>query len=164
VNGAEAWHNVVDGTGLVALASAAPLPQGEVAVLTFNAPPGTWSAPHLAWARVNETVVRSGPVTPPRVVPATAYFAPPAPNPARGPASLSLGISSAEAGARASVRVLDLAGRAVRTLADGALSAGVHPLIWDLTDDAGNGVRPGLYLIHARAGRLDVTRRLIVVR
>jgi hypothetical protein len=158
----EAWHNVVGDQALVAAASATPVPQGEVAVLSFDASSGSWSPPRLAFARVNETVVTGG-STPP-AMPAAAFFAPPAPNPARGPASLTLGISSAEAGAAASVRVLDLAGRTVRTLVRGALPAGVHPFTWDLRDDAGNGVRPGLYFIHARAGRLDVTHRLIVVR
>ncbi len=163
-NGAQALveHNVADGAGLVALAGAAPLPPGEIALLRFTAPSGTWSPPRLGFARVNETILQSGPA--PIPAPAAAFFAPPSPNPARGPASLSLGISSAEAGVAASVRVLDLAGRTVRTLVSGALPAGVHPLTWDLRDDAGNGVRPGLYFIHARAGRLDVTRRLIVVR
>ena len=73
-------------------------------------------------------------------------------------------ISSAEAGLPARVRVVDLAGRAVRTLVDQPLAARVHALSWDLRDDSGRDVPAGLYFLHARVGRLDATRRLIVVR
>ena len=77
---------------------------------------------------------------------------------------MALAVSAREAGQAASVRVMDLAGRTVRTLVGGPLTARVHPLTWDLKDDAGRGVSPGLYFIHARIGQFDATRRVIVVR
>jgi len=163
--GALVERHVADGAARVAIAARDPMTQGEVAVLRFTAGGADFAAPRLAWARVNETVILAAPppVAPP-AIPASAFLAAAAPNPARGPAGFSLGISSAEAGAPVSVRVLDLAGRTVRTLSSGVLGAGVHPFTWDLRADDGRGVAAGLYFIHARAGRLDATRRLIVVR
>jgi flagellar hook assembly protein FlgD len=61
------------------------------------------------------------------------------------------------------VRILDLSGRAVRTLQSGALSAGEHPLSWDLKDDSGRRVAPGLYFLVARGGAFQATQRLTVV-
>jgi hypothetical protein len=158
-------HNVADGRAFVAIASRDPLAHGEVAVLRFAGPAGDFALPRLAWVRVNETVLTRGtPPAPPVTVPATAFLAAAVPNPSRGPASFSLGISNLEAGTPATVQVLDLAGRTVRTLTRGPLAAGTHAFTWDLRADDGGGVPAGLYFIRARAGRLDATRRLIVVR
>jgi len=166
VNGENVLYerNAADGAVRVAMAARDGLVGGEVATLHFSVPAGTaWTAPQLAWARVNEKVVIDG-STPPPVTPRVAAFALPAPNPARNAVALSLAVSLAEAGLPASVRVVDLAGRTVRTLVDGPLDARVHALIWNLRDDSGRDVAAGIYFVHARVGRLDVTRRLSVVR
>ena len=93
-----------------------------------------------------------------------AFLAPPWPNPANSPANLRVGISPAEEGARASVRIHDLAGRLVRTVQDGPLSAGVHTLTWDLHDESGRTVAPGLYLVRAETNRFTTVHRVIVIR
>jgi hypothetical protein len=156
-------HNVVDGRALLAMGSATPLTAGEVAVLRFPAGGGEWVAPRLTWARANETVVLE-PGTPRPPAPAISFLGALAPNPARGPVGLSLGLSDAQAGAPVSVRVLDVAGRTVRTLVNGPLAAGVHPLTWDLRDAGGREAGAGLYFVHARGAGFAATRRLIVVR
>ncbi|MBI5710892.1 MAG: hypothetical protein HZC42_11400 [Candidatus Eisenbacteria bacterium] len=155
-------HNTVDGAALMAMGSVQPLTPGEVALLRFPAGDGDWVAPELVWARANETVV-FGPVPPRPAVPGLSFLSAPAPNPARGPVALSFGLAAAEAGRSVAVRVLDLAGRGVRTLAEGPLPAGVHPLTWDLRDASGRTVGAGLYFVHVRAGGFSATRRLIVV-
>jgi hypothetical protein len=65
--------------------------------------------------------------------------------------------------APASLRVYDLAGRQLRTLADGVLPAGRHVRQWDLSTDAGDRVRPGLYLYELRSGPERQSKKLIVV-
>jgi len=156
-------HGTPDGNAKLVMAAALPMPAGEIAAMRF---PGgdTWEAPALTWARINgQTVVGSVGVRPP-AVPATAFLAPPAPNPARGPTRLSLGIGSREQGAQVSVCVHDLAGRLVRVVHEGALEPGVHELVWDLRDAGGRAVPSGLYLVRAEAGAFRAVRRLIVVR
>jgi photosystem II stability/assembly factor-like uncharacterized protein len=59
-------------------------------------------------------------------------------------ARTSIGFTLARAG-RARLGVFDLAGRRVRTLADGEHGAGRHDVAWDGRDDAGRAVRAGSY-------------------
>src|SRR5207344_307187 len=89
-------HNVKDGAGLVAIASAAPLGEGEVATLRFPATGETWDAPRLAWARANATALTPAPA-PPSSIPAVSFMAVPAPNPAMTRATLRLGLARDEA-------------------------------------------------------------------
>lgn len=150
-----------DGESHVALAATEPLTPGEVAVLRF--PDGdTAPAVQLAWGRVNEA--GQSPVPPPAGTSVSA-FGNAWPNPVKsGTARIDLAVSAADARSRASVRVVDLAGRTVRTLVDGALTPGSHAVTWDLADPQGRPVPAGLYFVRARVGALEATRRLIVVR
>ena len=84
----------------------------------------------------------------------------PAPNPARVLAQLELTL--AEPGS-ARVEVFDLAGRRVRSLADGPFVAGTTPLEWDLADGSGRRVAAGVYLVRVMAEGAIVTRRLVVL-
>ena len=58
------------------------------------------------------------------------------------------------------LEVFNLLGQRVRTLADGARSAGVHSVTWDGRDDLGRSVAAGLYIYrisvdgHSRTGRM----------
>jgi|GEM_PF-2423637 len=60
--------------------------------------------------------------------------------------------------------VFDMLGRRVRTLAEGAFSAGVHERIWDGRSDAGMPVSSGLYLYHLEAGSFIQTRQMTILR
>jgi len=84
------------------------------------------------------------------------------PNPARS--RLTVMLASPRDLERSRVTVLDPAGRRVATLFDGPLRAGQHELLWDVRDDAGSQVAPGLYLVLADAGGERHARRLVVVR
>lgn len=150
-----------DGVAAVALAALEPLTQGEVAWLRFPAGDGELRTPRLAFARVNETIAPAD-VQP--LVPRLSFLGRPSPNPVRDAATLRLAVSSADAGAPAHVRVLDVAGRAVRTLHDGPLAAGEHPLRWDLATGEGRAAPAGLYFVRARLRSGVWTQRLIVVR
>ncbi len=152
---------VRDGKGFVAMASADPLGSGDVVVLRFPAGAGEFRAPTLAFARVNDTIVQES-VTPP-AAPQVSFLGRPSQNPAREPVTLAFGVSMADA-PRASVRVLDVAGRTLRTLVDGAMTPGEHSLRWDLTDGDGRPVRAGMYFVQARLGSQAFHQRLIVVR
>lgn len=145
----------------VALAATEPLTSGEVAVLHF---PDAESAPvvRLAWGRVNESEKDFSPGT---SITSVSAFSNAWPNPIKsGSARIDLAISTADARSRASVHVVDLAGRTVRTLVDGMLTPGTHAISWDLSDPQGRAVPAGLYFVRARVGALEATRRLIVVR
>jgi subtilisin family serine protease len=82
------------------------------------------------------------------------------PNPARTAATLRFALPR-PGGVR--LAILDPAGRRVRTLADGPLGAGGHALVWDLRDERGTAVAPGLYFARLDGADGHVTRRVVVL-
>ena len=92
---------------------------------------------------------------------ATLVFASPRPNPARAGTRLDFQLPRA---GDLTVEVLDLAGRRVRALAAGPRPAGATTVTWDLVDQSGTRVRPGVYLVRARGAGAQATRRVVVLR
>jgi hypothetical protein len=83
------------------------------------------------------------------------------PNPAREKATITF--SLAEAG-EATLGVYDLSGRRVVTLASGAAPAGEREVVWNLTDEGGAAVPPGVYIYRLRTPGATAARRLVVAR
>lgn len=94
-------------------------------------------------------------------VPAMAFLAPPAPNPAHVSCVFGFGLSR-EGPVR--LELFDIAGRKVRDLRNGEESAGVHRVEWDLRDAGGHRVAPGLYWAHLRTEGRSIARRVTVSR
>lgn len=88
-------------------------------------------------------------------------LAPAMPNPFR--AGTALMLSMPEPG-RALVEVYDVAGRRVRTLEQGVLTAGEHTLRWDGRDERGAPVASGVYLCRAQVGDWRESRKLVLLR
>jgi hypothetical protein len=83
------------------------------------------------------------------------------PNPFR--TSTQLGFSIPRAG-HVRLTVFDVAGRAVRNLADGEMSAGRHEITWDGTDDGHCSLNNGVYFFRLdRAGK-SLQQRTILLR
>ena len=99
--------------------------------------------------------------TVPAAGPPALAFAPSAPNPAHGPARMAFTLAR---GSHVRLDVLDAQGRRVRTLTDGEWAAGPASLTWDLRDEGGRAVAPGLYFARMAAGGESLTRRVIVLR
>ena len=57
-----------------------------------------------------------------------------------------------------------MAGRLVRTLAEGPFTAGRHQRVWDGTDDRGHRVAAGVYFARMIAGADQVHRSVVVLR
>lgn len=102
----------------------------------------------------------------PRTIAAGVQLAQSRPNPAMGPAtiSFSLPIDSKEA----NLAIYDLAGRRIRTLADGPLTAGEHTRSWDGLDDRGNRLDAGVYFYRLEVEQggqtVSAARRLVRIR
>jgi len=88
-------------------------------------------------------------------------LAAPSPNPARGPVRLAL---TFDAAGEARVDVTDVSGRRVRGWRESAPGAGTVERTWDLDDDAGHRVPPGVYLVSVRRGAVASSRRVLVLR
>jgi len=86
----------------------------------------------------------------------------PHPNPATSQATISFDLASPQP---VSVRVFDVEGRLVRTLAAGGeLPTGSHSLRWNGASDSGALAPAGIYFIRVSAGRAVQTRRLAIIR
>ena len=83
------------------------------------------------------------------------------PNPAVDRTTLLLDLPRAE---QARVYIYDAAGRRLRTLIDGPLPAGQHPLTWDGRDVAGNPAAAGVYWARVQVADQQRSARIVLVR
>lgn len=110
----------------------------------------------VAYDATTALVSAPGPATSNRLA-----FRPPWPDPAAGDVRLVLELPVA---GEASVDVLDLAGRQVRTLHRGEAAAGPLMLTWDGRDASGRGAPAGLYFARATAGPERALTRFVRIR
>ena len=61
------------------------------------------------------------------------------------------------------LRVFDVAGRAVKTLAQGTMTAGLHTLQWDATSDNGSRLSSGVYFYRLTAGKDRAQRKMVII-
>jgi len=80
------------------------------------------------------------------------------PNPFMAQAAISFSLPQA---GRASVKVFDLSGRLVRTLADGEMAAADHTVVWDGCDASGNEVGAGVYFCRLEASGQTATQKML---
>jgi hypothetical protein len=135
------WHDVLDGRA------------------------GSWDYRVTALNVRGEESAPSAPVTitvaDPGIGANLVQMAAPAPNPFTESTTIRLAVPAAGV-AHALVVVLDVRGRAVRTLHVGALDGGDFQWVWNGDDDNGGDVPNGVYLVIADSG-LDHTARKIVL-
>lgn len=93
-------------------------------------------------------------------LPAVLTLAGNAPNPFSAETVISFSMPSA---GRATLRVFDMAGRVVRTLADDDLPAASHTVVWDGRDDSGNTVGAGIYFCRLEASGRSAVQKMIRV-
>ena len=94
----------------------------------------------------------------PGAPPARLQVSPARPDPATGPASVRLELPRAE---RVRLEVVDVAGRMIRAIDAGVLTAGPHDLVWDGRDAAGRSAPAGLYWLRVHAGSDEAFRRVV---
>jgi len=63
-----------------------------------------------------------------------------------------------------SLKVYDIRGRLVRTLADGSREPGTHTVLWDGTDESGQQASSGIYIYRLRAGDFVQTRKMVLLK
>lgn len=86
------------------------------------------------------------------------------PNPLRGVTRLACRWPPARDGDRVRLCIHDLAGRLVRTLADGPPRSGDHAWVWRGDDDRGGAVPAGVYFGRLTLNGHPTTRALLLVR
>ena len=67
-------------------------------------------------------------------------------------------------GANVTLRIYDVTGHLVRTLASEPFPPGEHALTWNGRDQRGRMVGSGVYLYRMRAGEIDAVEKLLLVK
>ncbi len=86
------------------------------------------------------------------------------PSPSNTGAMVRFSLSALAAGHPVRLIIVDSAGRVVRDLSDGRLTAGPHQMCWDGRDQAGNAVVSGLYHVRLESKDGSSFGRLVVVK
>ncbi len=90
------------------------------------------------------------------------WLAPAVPNPTRAASTIRFGLPAAGG---VSLRVFNIEGRLVRTIADNlVMPAGFHETAWDGMDDGGAAAAAGIYFYRLDAGGKKETKKLLIVR
>ncbi len=63
-----------------------------------------------------------------------------------------------------SLRIFDVTGRLVRTLAEADLTAGEHHAAWNGNDDHGRALASGVYFCRLEAAGSDETRKMVLIK
>ncbi|MBU1947938.1 MAG: hypothetical protein KJ927_04445 [Candidatus Eisenbacteria bacterium] len=90
-----------------------------------------------------------------------AAFLPEGPNPFKGQKILTFRVPFRT---RISLDIYDTSGRKVRTLENRILDPGVYSLPWDGQSDGGHKVPAGVYFARYKAGRFELTEKLVLIR
>jgi hypothetical protein len=114
----------------------------------------------LVVERQNGTEARSAPVLVNALAP-SLWLGQNHPNPFNPSTTIRFGLPVASAIA---LRIYDVSGRAVRTLAHGPRAAGDYDLAWDGRDDRGTAVAAGVYFYRLSSGSETLTRKMILVK
>ncbi len=84
------------------------------------------------------------------------------PNPFGGRTRVTYAIP--EDGVRVAIRVFDVSGRLVKTLAEGVGTAGRHTVEWNGRDENGNTVASGVYFYRMNAGAFTQIRKMTLLK
>ena len=83
------------------------------------------------------------------------------PNPFNGGTSMAVHLPGRM---RAAVRIYDILGKFVATLADGTIEAGSQVLHWEGTNDAGRPLASGVYFARLETAESTISRRILLIR
>jgi len=83
------------------------------------------------------------------------------PNPSRGSAKLAFSLQDP---AQIKLSIYNLKGQKVKSLISEQKSAGKHELNWNGTDEHGNPVSSGCYIVKLQSGKQSLNRKLMLIR
>jgi flagellar hook assembly protein FlgD len=92
----------------------------------------------------------------------TASFSPARPNPFSNTTEVAFAVPAP--GVDVDLRIYDVSGRLVRTLAEGRHAPGVYRLVWDGLDGSGRRVASGVYFSRVVIGEWRATRKMVLLR
>ncbi|HPR18605.1 MAG TPA: T9SS type A sorting domain-containing protein, partial [Candidatus Cloacimonadota bacterium] len=64
----------------------------------------------------------------------------------------------------AQIKIYNIKGQKVKQLVSDQLSAGQHSIVWDGTDDNNKPVGSGIYFYKLKAGKINKTRKMLLIK
>ena len=116
-------------------------------------PPAAWSSP----INENELETRLNP----QGMPLSNQLFQNAPNPVRYKTLIAFQLEKPGA---VSLKIYNLNGQLVRTLASGQHNSGYHQAMWDAKDDAGRKVADGVYIYKLACGEFNHAKKMVLVK
>ena len=95
------------------------------------------------------------------VLPVAMFLAQNQPNPFNPATEIAFGLPATQ---KISLKIFDVNGRLIRTLADGEYPAGRHSLAWRGTDDSGRPVASGMYFYRLTGREQTVTNKMLLLK
>jgi len=83
------------------------------------------------------------------------------PNPISNSSTISFTLSQSQ---KVSIKIYDVNGRLLKTLANTQFEAGAHQLVWNAKNEKGNAVPSGIYFLRIGAGNYSETKKLSVIK
>ncbi len=83
------------------------------------------------------------------------------PNPFRNTTIIRFSIP---ASCEAELKIYDVTGACIKHLFRNRLDRGHHPFAWDGRDDRGTAVAPGMYFARARAGKIHICSKIMILK
>ena len=125
---------------------------------------GSWDEAAMT-AALDDAVAALGPSDVPDAARGGHRLLPNAPNPFNPSTRLAFALDSAPGPVPVRLEIVDLAGRRVRTVANGAFAAGRrHEVVWDGRDDSGRAAPSGTYFARLEAGGVVTSRPVTLVK
>lgn len=86
------------------------------------------------------------------------------PNPFGDTVNIGISIAGGHGASGIELRIYDVSGRFIRTLADGDLGSGAHTVAWDGQDENGNDVSTGVYFVQLLTPEQEYFEKLMLLR
>ncbi len=83
------------------------------------------------------------------------------PNPTQGSTTISVSLNEAR---KVSLKVFDLGGKLVATIANGEMQAGLHEIKWNTNAVSGKSLSSGIYLLRIEAGDFIDSKKIFVTK
>lgn len=87
-----------------------------------------------------------------------------APNPVSNSTTISFTLPITVGAEKVSLQIFDIEGRLIKTLVNVQMGAGLHQVIWNVTNDNKSAVTDGIYYLKLNAGNYSETKKLSIIK
>jgi hypothetical protein len=133
--------------------------KNEYVFVNYSTDFNVWQGDRYVWVIENgtATAISLDGNTVPREIALSQNY----PNPFNPTTTISYQLPVAE---KVTLRVFDMLGREVKTLVNGDVQAGTHTAVWNGTNNSGIQVASGVYVYKLQAGKMQLNKKMTLMR